>query len=55
MPSISAVADFYRGTAFFLPALPYQPFPLEGLTYWSDLYFSRASCPAFFFLVHVVW
>ncbi|WP_457094231.1 hypothetical protein [Microvirga sp. P5_D2] len=30
LPSIPAVADFYRGIAFFLPALPYQPFPLEG-------------------------
>jgi hypothetical protein len=34
LPSISAVADFYCGTAFFLPALPYQPFPLEGFGLW---------------------
>jgi hypothetical protein len=30
MPPISAAADFLRGIAFFLPALSYRPFPLEG-------------------------
>jgi hypothetical protein len=32
MPPISAAADF-RGIAIFLPALPYQPFPLEGFDF----------------------
>ena len=29
IPPISAVADYMRHR-LFLPALPYQPFPLEG-------------------------
>jgi hypothetical protein len=32
MPPISAAADV-RGIAIFLPALPYQPFPLEGFDF----------------------
>jgi hypothetical protein len=33
MPPISAAADFYAASPFFLPALSYRSFPLEGFDF----------------------
>jgi hypothetical protein len=48
MQPIWAMADFNAAPLFFLPALPYRPFPLEGFDFYLlDLTSCRAFGPAF--------
>ena len=48
MPPISAAADV-RGIAIVLPALPYQPFPLEGFDFVGPLTFAGLHARLFLF------
>jgi hypothetical protein len=50
MRAISTLADFSAASLSSSRRCGVQPFPLEGFDFLSDLYFSRASCPAFFHL-----